>query len=313
MSNRSGNNQYGVKKYPPDSELRAAFEQFSREKNGSGLSGNEQLIRLNELFPELDIRKRTLTTLRKRLGIVSIRKNTSTPEERAQALLDIKADDIVGKWGVPQVRQRLANRGVLISRDETRTHLHDHFEHEFDKRMVGSKTGIVRVPLNCLGPWHQLHWDGHEKIGVQALDMGDVGLPIYAGKDQFSTFVPIMRVIPNVRRGDTIGHLFLDMIEDYGCIPLQMTTDKGSEIWEMIHTHLKLRLEAAPEFTIEQWPASVQVQSKHNTPIEGFWRWKRQGEGHSIRESISVGNTEGLFNPNNKLHVYVFPTRCHSL
>jgi hypothetical protein len=57
-----------------------------------------------------------LTTLRKRLGIVSIRKNTSTPEERAQALLDIKANDIVGKWGVPQVRQRLANCGVLMSR-----------------------------------------------------------------------------------------------------------------------------------------------------------------------------------------------------
>jgi hypothetical protein len=69
------------------------------------------------------------------------------------------------------------------------------------------------------------------------------------------------------------------------------------------------RLEAAPEFTIEQWPASVQVQSKHNTPIEGFWRWKRQGEGHSIRESISIGNTEGLFNPNNELHVYVFQLR----
>jgi hypothetical protein len=41
---------------PPDDELRAAFEQFSREKNGSGLNGNEQLIRLNNLFPELDIR-----------------------------------------------------------------------------------------------------------------------------------------------------------------------------------------------------------------------------------------------------------------
>jgi len=41
---------------PPDNELRAAFEQFSREKNGSGLSGNEQLVRLNEQFPELDIR-----------------------------------------------------------------------------------------------------------------------------------------------------------------------------------------------------------------------------------------------------------------
>lgn len=106
---------------------------------------------------------------------------------------------------------------VTIS-DETREHLHDHFEHEFDKQMVGSRNGIVRVPLDCLGPWHQLHWDGHEKVGVQALDMGEVGLPIYAGKDQFSTFVPIMRVVPNVRLGDTIGHLFLDMVEDYGCM-----------------------------------------------------------------------------------------------
>ena len=41
---------------PPDNELRAAFEQFSREKNGTGLSGDEQLIRLNKQFPELNIR-----------------------------------------------------------------------------------------------------------------------------------------------------------------------------------------------------------------------------------------------------------------
>jgi hypothetical protein len=83
--------------------------------------------------------------------------------------------------------------------------------------MVGSKTGITRVPLDCLGPWHQVHWDGHEKIGAQALNMGEVGLPVYAGKDQFSSFVPIMRVLPNVRLGNTIGHLFLDMVEEYGC------------------------------------------------------------------------------------------------
>src|ERR1700679_2229002 len=65
------------------------------------------------------------------------------------------------------------------------------------------------------------------------------------------------------------------------------------------------RLEAAPKFTVEQWPASVQVQSKRNTPIEGFWRWKRQGEGHSIRDAILVGKAEGLFNPNNEIHVCV--------
>jgi hypothetical protein len=41
---------------PEDSELRAAFEEFSREKNGSGLSVTEQLDRLNIQFPNLDIK-----------------------------------------------------------------------------------------------------------------------------------------------------------------------------------------------------------------------------------------------------------------
>src|SRR5271156_2764532 len=65
--------------------------------------------------------------------------------------------------------------------EETRRNLHDNYEEEFDKHFMDSKGAIDRVPLDCLGPWHQLHWDGHEKMGSQALDMGGVGLPIYAG------------------------------------------------------------------------------------------------------------------------------------
>lgn len=56
------------------------------------------------------------------------------------------------------------------------------------------------------------------------------------------------------------------------------------------------RSEAAPEFTFDEWPPSVQVQSKKNTPIEGFWRWKRNGEGHSIKQAIFIGRDNGLFN-----------------
>lgn len=104
-----------------------------------------------------------------------------------------------------------------ITRDETRTILHDHFDEEFDKRFVGSHDALDRVPLNCLGPWHQIHSDGHEKLASQALMMGDITLPIYAFKDQYSTFVPMMDVLPNVRLGTTIGHYFLDFVETYGC------------------------------------------------------------------------------------------------
>lgn len=64
-------------------------------------------------------------------------------------------------------------------------------------------------------------------------------------------------------------------------------------------------LDAAPEFSLEEWPQFIQVQSKKNTPIEGFWRWKRNGEGHSVREALLVGKAEGIFNPSDDLHVYV--------
>ena len=48
--------------------------------------------------------------------------------------------------------------------------------------------------------------------------MEEISLLMYTDKDQFSAFVLIMQVISNVRLEVTIGHLFLDMIEDYGCI-----------------------------------------------------------------------------------------------
>jgi hypothetical protein len=47
--------------------------------------------------------------------------------------------------------------------------------------------------------------------------MGDVALPIYAGKDQISSFVPVMHMIPNDCIAKTIGHFFLDTVEEYKC------------------------------------------------------------------------------------------------
>ena len=104
----------------------------------------------------------------------------------------------------------------VITRDDVRELLHDHFDEEFENRFVEPKAIIDWVPLNCLGLWHQIHSDGHEKIAGQALDMGGVSLPIYAYKDQFSTFLLIMRVLPDVRLGTTIGHFYLDLVEEYG-------------------------------------------------------------------------------------------------
>lgn len=110
--------------------------------------------------------------------------------------------------------------GSLTSsfRDRLREVLHDHFDDEFARRFIGfSHNGIVRVPLDALGPWHKKHFDGHEKLNGQALGMGELQFGIYAGKDGYSSHCSAMRVMPNVRSEEAIAHFFLDMTEAYDC------------------------------------------------------------------------------------------------
>ncbi|KJA24708.1 hypothetical protein HYPSUDRAFT_135790, partial [Hypholoma sublateritium FD-334 SS-4] len=97
--------------------------------------------------------------------------------------------------------------------------LHDEFDHEFDSRFVGKhKTQQRRTPLYALGPWHQEHSDGHEKLSEQGLNIGvDIQLPIYANKDQFSSWLHSLVVMPNVRKQSAIVHYYLDLVEGRGC------------------------------------------------------------------------------------------------
>lgn len=63
-----------------------------------------------------------------------------------------------------------------------------------------------------------------------------------------------------------------------------------------------VRLEAAPEFLPAQWPTGKKMPSTKNTPIESFWRWQRNGEGHNIRQAIQAGSQAGIFMPQEPLH-----------
>jgi hypothetical protein len=51
--------------------------------------------------------------------------------------------------------------------------------------------------LSAIGPFHQDHSDGHDKLNAQALQMGNVSLPIYGMKDQWSSFVKHLVTVPD--------------------------------------------------------------------------------------------------------------------
>jgi hypothetical protein len=83
--------------------------------------------------------------------------------------------------------------------------------------MARTRKAIPRKPLSVLGPFHQIHFDGHEKISAMALDMDEgVGLSIYGGRCAYTSRVVMLTLAPNVRCSKTIGHLYLDWIISEG-------------------------------------------------------------------------------------------------
>ncbi|KAJ7115426.1 hypothetical protein C8R44DRAFT_928484 [Mycena epipterygia] len=281
MVNATGTNGTAEQDYPEDSVLYDAFIRYSRENSGSGLGTEDQLARLQHDF-NLQIRKTKLYSIRKRLGIETVKKSgrKRTEVETRQAVMDLKQSDVAGGWGVTQVKGQLANAGKA--------------KH--------------RTPLKAFGPWHQEHSDGHEKLSEQGLDIGiGIHLPIYGSKDQWSSFVHALLLMPNVRNRTAIAHYYLDLVEarDF-TISAQLITDLGSEVDEMHKIHEQLRYEVAPELVPPEHPHGLKQSSTNNTPIESFWRWLRDGDGHSTKQVLQEGAATGIFLPNDEIHRQTF-------
>ncbi|KAF8586207.1 hypothetical protein K439DRAFT_1557418 [Ramaria rubella] len=118
--------------------------------------------------------------------------------------------------------------------------MHDNWDDQFDNRYPVGRSKPQRGHLTSVGPWHEISADGHEKIGVAALNMGGVGLPCYTFCDKWSGAPLRLVVVPNDHLAVVIGHVYLDLVEDYQMIPFQLTVDKGSETSIMGSFHLAL-------------------------------------------------------------------------
>ncbi|KAJ7702628.1 hypothetical protein B0H16DRAFT_1316758, partial [Mycena metata] len=203
----------------------------------------------------------------------------------------------------------LLSKLTLARRDAIRESLHANYDLEFNDRFVGKKKKPKhRTPLNALGSWHQEHSDGHEKLGEQALQIGKgISLPIYGSKDQYSAWIHALLLMPNVRTKNAIAHYYLDLVEGRKYrVSIQLTTDMGSEVGDMLKIHERLRAHAAPDFVPPEFPYSVTLPSTQNTPIESFWRWMRQGEGKSLRFVLETGAASGIFLPSDDIHKQTF-------
>lgn len=61
----------------------------------------------------------------------------------------------------------------------------------------------------------------------------------------------------------------------------------------------------APGLDVETVPDFVALTSINNIPIEGGWHQLRKAIGETLYSHVIKGKTDGLFNPNSDIHVYV--------
>lgn len=109
--------------------------------------------------------------------------------------------------------------------------------HELDPQGIGfaqrypgaKKKKLVRGSLSAIGPFHEISADGHEKLSAQALQMGDIGLPIYGYKDKWADNIIKLSLIPDCQTAGALGHLYLNFVEEIGGELLKRKVD-GSNI-----------------------------------------------------------------------------------
>ena len=94
----------------------------------------------------------------------------------------------------------------------------EYFPTDFIKRFPGRRSvRLNRTPLQSLGPFREVHSDGHEKLSSLALKMGEIGFAVYGYKDKWSGCILYLVLVPDSRSAAAGGHIFLDFVATLGC------------------------------------------------------------------------------------------------
>ncbi|KAF8493812.1 hypothetical protein JB92DRAFT_2749807 [Gautieria morchelliformis] len=144
-------------------------------------------------------------------------------------------------------------------RNEMHTHNPDGFAfHEPTAKRI-HRTALVSIRLHEL--WSK---DGHDKLCK-------IGFPVYGIYDVWLRKWLGLWVVPNNQLKSIIEYLYLSLIEEQGGMPIQTTSDCGSETTEVYGLANELWEAFSPNLPIGKVPAHCFLQSMHNITIECGW------------------------------------------
>ncbi|KAJ6605072.1 hypothetical protein B0H10DRAFT_1957292 [Mycena sp. CBHHK59/15] len=239
--------------------------------------------RLDYLLKRISALKR----LNRQFKVETVKK--PPPVHIASTLIAEAITNNVSSRNGPQTIQNQISRqgGIKIPRDMVHRLMADIDPGGAEARFPGHRRQPKqRGHLTDTGVYYEIHFDGHEKLCAWDL----------------SKMIKFL-VVPNARCSSTVGHYYLDLVEENGVF-VQATVDGGSETGELYAAHVALRHHCMPDISINAAPPFVALPSTDKIPIESSWHLFMNYVGLDIKQIILLGKSLHYFNPGFLLHYW---------
>ncbi|CAK5281247.1 unnamed protein product [Mycena citricolor] len=292
--NPTGRNQWNL-------GLEKEFQiiQLLKYWHAKGTTNYQDLAGLLEKNLQVTFCAKTVQRRLKKLELRAARGTMASIDHKLaeQLVLEQMEKDPAKRMGPASLKAKIAleKEGLHISRDFVSMVMHIHDPGAFAEREPTAKK-ILRSPRFPIGPNQRWSSDGHDK-------MAKIGMLIYGFADEATHKVLDTRVVPSNRVQEIVAYLFLCLVEFHEGIPLQLTTDCGSEVTLMSTYMHHLRNVFHPHIDIQEVPAHVELKSVHNVTIESSWYRLRLDIGDNIIIRFQQGYYDGIYNPNDPDHV----------
>ncbi|GJJ10097.1 hypothetical protein Clacol_004323 [Clathrus columnatus] len=289
--NPTGHNQYQNCSPRDDPVVSSYLIEYHRH----GITNRKAISQLLNADHGITMSEVTVARRRKQLNLYASGHTTQflSGTTKRQLVLDQLAVDPTNRQGPKIIREAIANStSIHLTRDYITEEMHKHEPRGFELRQSSSKKA-KRSPITVLGPHHEWSGDRHDKLSA-------IGFPLWGVCDVWSGAWLGLWVVPNNRLKAAIAYIFLSLVEQLEGMPVQMTTDCGSETGRIFGLVNTLRETFAPHLGEDAPPAHQFLRSVNNITIERGWLQLRLQWGNNVK--IYWEAREGIYHPQDLKH-----------
>ncbi|PPQ94879.1 hypothetical protein CVT25_004622 [Psilocybe cyanescens] len=293
--NPTGKNQHSAPK-KDDPDILNAIMRYHKD----GVASPSQMVSLLQAELGKSLSESSIKRRRLDLGVHSarsgIQKRLLSYQDKTQIVLNQLEKDPSNGQGLSNIKNHIAHdQGIHLLRDDISHIMHTHDPEGFRACEPGAKK-IPRTARNPVGIHERWAGDGHDKLYK-------IGFPIWAVVDNASAKWLNGWVVPSNQMGDIIVYLFLCLVLEYKGIPLQFSTDCGSETTQLYGLVNALREIFFSDCDIAVVRAYEYLRSIHNVAIERSWLRLRVDFGDNAVIEYQKGPPFVNFDAEDPLHL----------